>query len=159
MSAKELGATFVGLLDLAAEEVGGEVLSCTDDFFAEKENLLKPGRGVFLPDDGEEFWTIPARERLRALFTSFTEELGLRLESAGCWLDATECYRAGLDVDDLNETLYRGLMRAFRALDRAADAMAAFRRMRQMLSVVLGIQPSPESEALARLIADERRIS
>ncbi|MFO1318676.1 MAG: BTAD domain-containing putative transcriptional regulator [Burkholderiales bacterium] len=116
-------------------------------------------RGVFLPDDGEEFWTIPARERLRALFTSFTEELGLRLESAGCWLDATECYRAGLDVDDLNETLYRGLMRAFRALDRAADAMAAFRRMRQMLSVVLGIQPSPESEALARLIADERRIS
>jgi allantoicase len=36
--------------DLAAERLGGKVLFCTDDFFAEKENLLKPGRGVFIPD-------------------------------------------------------------------------------------------------------------
>jgi len=115
-------------------------------------------RGAFLPDDGEEHWTIPARERLRSLFTGFIEELGLRLEAAGCWSEAIECYRSGLEVDDLNETLYRGLMRGYRALDRAADAMAAFRRMRQMLSVVLGINPSPESDALARSIADEHRI-
>jgi allantoicase len=36
--------------DLAAERLGGKVLFCTDDFFAEKENLLKPGRGVFIAD-------------------------------------------------------------------------------------------------------------
>lgn len=36
--------------DLAAKRVGGETLSCTDDFFAEMENLLKPGRGVFIED-------------------------------------------------------------------------------------------------------------
>jgi len=36
--------------DLAAERLGGKVLYATDDFFAEKENLIKPGRGIFITD-------------------------------------------------------------------------------------------------------------
>ena len=43
-------ATFEGLVDLASERVGGKALSASDDFFAGKENLLKPGRGIFLPE-------------------------------------------------------------------------------------------------------------
>ena len=39
-----------GLVDLAAERVGGKALVANDEFFAEKENLLKPGRGVFIAD-------------------------------------------------------------------------------------------------------------
>lgn len=42
--------TFNNLIDLAAERLGGKALLCTDDFFAEKENLLKPGRGIFITD-------------------------------------------------------------------------------------------------------------
>lgn len=41
---------FTKLTDLAAERLGGKALMCSDDFFAEKENLLKPGRGVFIAD-------------------------------------------------------------------------------------------------------------
>jgi allantoicase len=41
---------FTTLTDLAAERLGGKALLCTDDFFAEKENLLKPGRGIFIAD-------------------------------------------------------------------------------------------------------------
>lgn len=37
-------------VDLASERVGGETLSCSDDFFAEMENLLKTGRGIFIND-------------------------------------------------------------------------------------------------------------
>lgn len=37
-------------MDLAAERLGGKTMLCSDDFFAEKENLLKPGRGIFIPD-------------------------------------------------------------------------------------------------------------
>jgi allantoicase len=40
---------FADLIDLAAEQVGGRALAANDEFFAEKENLLKPGRGVFIP--------------------------------------------------------------------------------------------------------------
>ncbi len=41
---------FTKLADLAAERLGGKTLLCSDDFFAEKENLLKPGRGIFIAD-------------------------------------------------------------------------------------------------------------
>jgi allantoicase len=40
---------FTDLVDLASERLGGTVLSATDEFFAPKENLLKPGPAVFLP--------------------------------------------------------------------------------------------------------------
>ncbi len=43
-----ISVSFAGLMDLAAEAVGGRVLWANDEFFAEKENLLKPGRGVFI---------------------------------------------------------------------------------------------------------------
>ena len=43
-------AAFSGLIDLAADRVGGKALVASDEFFAPKENLLKPGRGVFIPD-------------------------------------------------------------------------------------------------------------
>ncbi|MGE0547864.1 MAG: allantoicase [Kofleriaceae bacterium] len=38
---------FVDLPDLANETVGGAVLACNDEFFAEKENLLKPAEAVW----------------------------------------------------------------------------------------------------------------
>jgi allantoicase len=41
---------FTQLTDLAAERLGGKVLYATDDFFAEKENLIAPTRGVFIAD-------------------------------------------------------------------------------------------------------------
>ncbi len=37
-------------VDLASERVGGEAIACSDDFFAEMENLLKTGRGIFIDD-------------------------------------------------------------------------------------------------------------
>ena len=37
-------------LNLAARRLGSQVLFATDDFFAEKENLLKPEAPIFLPD-------------------------------------------------------------------------------------------------------------
>ena len=42
---------FTEMIDLAQERLGGKALLASDEFFAEKENLLKPGRGVFLPDE------------------------------------------------------------------------------------------------------------
>ncbi|HEX6243716.1 MAG TPA: bifunctional allantoicase/OHCU decarboxylase, partial [Polyangiales bacterium] len=46
---KEAGAAaFTGLVDLASQELGGRVLGSNDEFFAAAENLLLPGRGLFL---------------------------------------------------------------------------------------------------------------
>jgi allantoicase len=42
---------FSHLIDLAAARLGGEVLAANDEFFAEKENLLKPEPAIFIPDE------------------------------------------------------------------------------------------------------------
>lgn len=36
--------------NLAEERLGASVLSATDEFFAGRENLIKPGRGIFIAD-------------------------------------------------------------------------------------------------------------
>jgi allantoicase len=47
---EETKPAFTEMIDLASERLGGKALVCSDDFFAEKENLLKPGRGIFITD-------------------------------------------------------------------------------------------------------------
>jgi len=42
-------------LNLAEERLGTVMLETTDDFFAEKENLIKPGRGIFIPNKFTEY--------------------------------------------------------------------------------------------------------
>ncbi|MRG97328.1 allantoicase [Polyangium spumosum] len=42
-------ADFETMVDLASERLGGAAIWATDDFFAPKENLLKPGKAVFIP--------------------------------------------------------------------------------------------------------------
>ncbi len=49
MSAND-SSTPAGLVDLASARIGGRALIANDEFFAEKENLLQPGRGIFIPD-------------------------------------------------------------------------------------------------------------
>ena len=39
---------FEDLVELSREKYGASVLYATDDFFAEKENLLRPERAVFI---------------------------------------------------------------------------------------------------------------
>lgn len=40
---------FTDLADLAAARIGGTAIAASDEFFAGKENLLRPGRGTFIP--------------------------------------------------------------------------------------------------------------
>src|SRR5262245_49694875 len=43
------------LLDLVSERMGGRAVAANDEFFAPKENLLKPERAVFIPGKFTEF--------------------------------------------------------------------------------------------------------
>jgi DNA-binding SARP family transcriptional activator len=110
--------------------------------------------GAFLPSDGEEPWTVQLRLRLRGLFTVAVEDLAGRYEASADWPRAIECYRRGLEADDLVEEFYLGMMRCYRALGRPAEGIGVYRRLRQTLSVVLGVAPSAASEAAARALRD-----
>ena len=64
------------LVDLAAERLGGSVLHATDDFFASKDNLLKPQEAVFIDgkytDRGKWMDGWESRRRRDYAYTSHT---------------------------------------------------------------------------------------
>jgi len=101
----------------------------------------------------EDAWIARPRDMLRARFLRTLSRLGERLEATGDWATAIDVYRRGLEVDNLAEPLYRGLMRAFAASGDQAEALNAFRRCRELLSIVLGVPPASETERLRRDIA------
>ena len=76
-------------INLASERLGTEVLFATDDFFAEKENLIKVGRGIFVVD-------------------KFTEN--------GKWMDGWESRRKRTEGHDFAD-LRLGLPGAIRGID------------------------------------------
>ena len=95
------------------------------------------------------------RERLRRKFARQLAGVGRRLEAAGRVGEAIDLYKRGLEHDGLAEELYRCLIRACLARGNRAEALDAYRRCRTMLSIVLGMAPSPETEALRRTIDGE----
>jgi DNA-binding SARP family transcriptional activator len=121
---------------------------------ARKEDSLRRAmdyyRGSFLPDDAGEPWTVSLRERLRSRFVAGLSSLARQYEEEGQVDEAIMLYRRGIEAEELAEDLYRGLMRCYRAREERAEALAVYRRLKQILSVTLGIGPAPATEQLAR---------
>src|SRR5258705_456922 len=101
----------------------------------------------------EHPWIAKPRDALRARFVRTLMRLGEQLEAKADWAHAIDVYRRGLEADNLAESFYRGLMRALAATGDQAEALNAFRRCRELLSIVLGIKPSAETDRLYREIA------
>ena len=113
------------------------------------QRLLDAYPGALLGSD-ESPWVAKPRDALRSRFVRALMDLGAALERAGDWSAAIDVYRRGLEADNLAESIYRGLMRALAATGNHAEALAAYRRCRELLSIVLGLKPSQETERLHR---------
>lgn len=114
--------------------------------------LLEVYRGPLLGTE-EAAWIAKPRDALRARFMRALVAHGDELERRGDWSGAIDIYRRGLEADNLAESFYRGLMRALAATGDKAEALNVFRRCRELLSIVLGVKPSAETERLHREIA------
>ena len=112
------------------------------------ESLFRLYQGHFLNKEDDQSWMLGLRERLRSRFLRHVLALGRAWEECGEWEKAAELYQRGLELDSLAEDLYRGLMITYQRRNQPAGAIEVYRRCRQMLSVVLGVQPSAETEAL-----------
>jgi hypothetical protein len=58
------------------------------------------------------------RERLKDRFVRCVEKQGAYYERERLWEEAVECFRKGLEVDDLAEIFYQRLMYCYQRLDR-----------------------------------------
>jgi LuxR family transcriptional regulator, maltose regulon positive regulatory protein len=132
----------------AIENVG----QCQDPQQAVRQ-LFDLYRGHLLGDD-EAQWVSPYRERLRTRFMRTVNKLGAQLEQLGKWPEVIEVYQRVIELDPLAEHGYRRLMAALQHQGRHAEAMDVFRRCRDMLSIILGIAPSPETQRLFESVQD-----
>jgi LuxR family transcriptional regulator, maltose regulon positive regulatory protein len=151
--ARSLVWTDVWALDAALD--AAERVSTSDGADASParaaRRLLEAYPGPLLGAE-ETPWLAKPRDALRARFVRSLMRLGEQLERVGDWITAIDVYRRGLEADNLAESFYRGLMRALAATGDQAEALNAFRRCRELLSIVLGVKPSAETERLYRQI-------
>lgn len=106
--------------------------------------------GAFLATDEESAWLLPARDRALSRYQRLVAELGRHREDSGHWEEAAELYRRALEQDNLNEFLYRRLILCLQRQGLHAEALVCYRRCRELLSIVLGVAPAAETEALMR---------
>jgi len=121
----------------------------TADALPSVASALRLYRGVLLPGEGEVAWSQAARERLHTRFLRGVVRLGRAWESAGQHEHAAELYLRSLDVDDLSEPVYQGLMRCHMALGQHGEAVAAYERLARTFARRVGLRPSPVTETLA----------
>jgi LuxR family transcriptional regulator, maltose regulon positive regulatory protein len=107
-------------------------------------------QGAFLAEDEGESWPVAMRERLRGKFVHAVAQHAARLEASHQHEEAIGWYLKGLDADSVVELFYQGLMRCYQRLDRVSEAVGAYRRLKQTLSVTLSLPPSAATERLYR---------
>jgi ATP/maltotriose-dependent transcriptional regulator MalT/DNA-binding SARP family transcriptional activator len=123
---------------------------------APRETLVERARealalykGPLLDQEGEQPWALAFREQLARRMNQLTEAAGRTLEESGDRDSAIELYQRSLALDNLAEPIYRRLIACLQDTGETAEALKVYRRCRELLSVVLGVQPSKETQALA----------
>jgi LuxR family transcriptional regulator, maltose regulon positive regulatory protein len=115
---------------------------------AVSESLLSLYGGDLLKGEMDAPWLIAARDRVRNKFLRTLKLLGAYWESQQTWDQALNLYERVLEIDNVAEDVYRRLMRCYVRAGQPAEAQRVYQRCRQMLSLVLGISPSAETETL-----------
>jgi LuxR family transcriptional regulator, maltose regulon positive regulatory protein len=104
--------------------------------------------GHFLEKEFDKPWAIDTRQALRSKFLRAIREAARRYEIQHLWEDAANVYQRGIELDSIAEDLYRGLMVCHRELGDHTEAMQVYRRCRDVLTRVLGMQPSAKTQAI-----------
>jgi two-component SAPR family response regulator len=105
-------------------------------------------QGHFLQHETEKPWVLKARQELRDRLLRAIRDTARECEHVRRWEDAANLYRSGLELDSLNEGLYRGLMLCHQELGDHSEALQAYRRCRELLTRFLGIPPNAKTQAL-----------
>ncbi|MEW6715427.1 MAG: bacterial transcriptional activator domain-containing protein, partial [Nitrospirota bacterium] len=120
------------------------------------EAMLTLYRGDFLIDEDDASWAWPARTRIRSRFLYMLGTSARGWEKQSSFEKAVDLYLRGLEVDELAEEFYRGLMKCYQRQGRTAEGLAVYERCREVLASSLQITPSPETEEIYRSLRQGR---
>jgi DNA-binding SARP family transcriptional activator len=121
---------------------------------AEVAAVLEHFKGPFLPEDEGPPWLLAGREAIAAAVRStlLIAESLFEGDEDPRLADALE---RAFNADPTSEDLARALMRSLIRSRQHAEALRIYRRLREMLSVVLGVAPARETEQLRAQIHAE----
>jgi LuxR family transcriptional regulator, maltose regulon positive regulatory protein len=116
-------------------------------------------RGHFLQHETERPWALKVRQELRDRLLRAIRDAARECERTRRWEDAANLYRSGIELDSLNEGLYRGLMLCHQELGDHSEALQAYRRCRELLTRFLGIPPNAKTQALYHSVRERAAYS
>lgn len=122
-------------------DVTAEISLCAD-------SLIRYYQGHFLSREQSSCWSVSMEERLRSRFIHAMLVLGNFWEQQGLPTKAIVCYQKGIEVDDLVETFYQRLILCLARVGRQPEAIASYRQCAHVLGIVLGLQPTDETQAI-----------
>jgi len=126
-------------------DTANEISHCAD-------RIMRVYQGHFLAREQSTCWSVSMEERLRNRFVYAMLAMGSYWEQQGLPAHAVLCYQKGIEVDDLIETFYQRLMLCLARTGRQPEAIASYRQCKHVLAVVLGLQPTEETQQIYRSI-------
>ncbi len=118
---------------------------------AAADRLLRHYPGPLLHDDSAA-WAAAGRQRLASKFLRVGLQLGRALQAQGRSDEAIAHHQRLLEAEPAAEEVHRALMRTLIQAGRHAEALQAYRQCSQTLARLLGMAPSPATEALRHAI-------
>ena len=107
-------------------------------------------QGHFLASDGDPYWAVSYREKLRDRYLRLITRVGDHHKKTEQWEEALACFLKGIDVDPLVEEFYQQMMVCYEKLDQPSRAIETYHRCKKTLASTLGCEPSPKTQSLYR---------
>lgn len=116
------------------------------------EELLLLYQGPFLKNETETPALLIQREQQRSRLRRALKIVVVRYNQADHCEYALRLYQKALEIDELSEELYRGVIACYAALGLYSEALAAYENCRRVLDAIFGITPNDQTTALYRAI-------
>lgn len=116
------------------------------------EALFSLYQGPFLKNETETTCLLVQREQQRIRLRRTLKMVVIFYSQADCCEYALKLYQKALEIDELSEELYRGVIACYAALGLYSEALAAYENCRQILASIFGIAPNEETNSLYQIV-------
>jgi len=124
------------------------VSETNSDIFESCQYIHEIYHKPFLDSEDDAPWAIPMRERLHAKFVQAFSTCGKELQRLNRHDEAICYYQRALEIDDLVEDFYRGLMISYAAIGQKAESIRLYERALKVFRAKLGVELSIETQRL-----------
>ncbi|MGD0283875.1 MAG: BTAD domain-containing putative transcriptional regulator, partial [Dissulfurispiraceae bacterium] len=108
--------------------------------------------GEFLAADAEQHWAASMREQMKGRYSKVIGAAGRYWAGREQWDKATAWFRIGIEVDNLAEEFYQGIMVCYRKQGQTAQAVKTYQRCCSALSAALDVGPSLKTKEIYNAI-------